>query len=176
MTLETRAQSVFKRFVDEEIAPFLRERGFARSGSTFHVRRDDAWGVVNFQRSASSTAAQVRFTVNVGATSEHLRDHPPWKWGGGRRPAESSCVVRERIGSLSGQSDVWWTIDHEAHLARLGEDVRAVLADYALRWLEPLLSNDALATFVREHGTVEADEAEIVAALSRGRASVVPRC
>ena len=45
-----RAPDVFMRWLDTEIAPLMKEHGFARAGSSFTMRKPDVTVVVAFQK------------------------------------------------------------------------------------------------------------------------------
>jgi hypothetical protein len=118
-------------------------QGFRRERGNFWLHRDGNWGLFHFQKSQFSSADDVRFTVELGAASERLRNYVPW-WAEGRRPTITDCLVRERIGSLAGQDDHWWTIGRDTALDGLGSDVRRYLTEYGLPFLRPLLSDEGL--------------------------------
>jgi hypothetical protein len=137
------AQDRFKLFLDSEIAPTLRKLGFRRERGNFWLHRDGSWGLLHFQKSQFSSADDVRFTVEVGAASERLRNYVPW-WAEGRRPTITDCTVRERIGFLAGEDDLWWTIGRDTELDDLGSDVRRYVAEYGVPFLHTLLSDEGL--------------------------------
>ena len=61
----------FREFL-ELVTPLLKSYGFSRRGQNFYTRRDGNWGVINFQKSQSSTQDKVKFTVNLGIYSQVL--------------------------------------------------------------------------------------------------------
>ena len=58
----------FKEFL-KLIAPMLKVYGYSRRGQNFYTRRAGNWGVINFQKSQSSTREKVKFYVNLGIYS-----------------------------------------------------------------------------------------------------------
>lgn len=86
----------FNALVSEHIRPFLRDRGFARSGPAFSRRRGSLYDVISFQGSQSNglEAMQHKFYVNVGIGSVEIDG------GDGTsprtRPKLEDCLVRRR--------------------------------------------------------------------------------
>jgi len=103
-----RAQDLFRRMLREHVAPELRRLGFTGSGQRYDLHTEaGGCGVLGFQKDTASTAAHVRFTVNITAGRA---DSAEWS---------------KPIGSmLDDPHDHWWTI-------RAGDDVSAV-ADHVL--------------------------------------------
>ncbi len=88
------------------MAPALLAVGFARTRSTFHRAVVPNWEVVNLQRSRSSDRARGRLTANLGVGLDVLRGGL-LDWPDGKRPAESACHFRTRIGTLLTGNDQW---------------------------------------------------------------------
>jgi hypothetical protein len=106
-----RAEELFRTMLRDHVAPQLSRLGLNESGQRYSLRteRGDC-ALLGFQQDAASTAAHVRFTINLEVA-----------WGSG--PA----VWRGQVGSLfDDPHDHWWTI-------RASEDVVAV-ADHVL-WM-----------------------------------------
>jgi hypothetical protein len=153
------AQDHFKLFLDSQIWPTLQEQGFRRQRGNFWLNREGNWGLLHFQKSQFSSAGDVRFTIEVGAASERLRHYVP-QWAEGRRPAITDCLVRERIGLVADGNDRWWKIGRETGLDGLGSEVRNLLAECGLPFLEPLLTDEGLLDYYwspeyhKRYGTV----------------------
>jgi hypothetical protein len=137
------AQDRFNLFLDSQIWPTLKQRGFRRERGNFRLHRGGNWGLLHFQKSQFSSADEVRFTVEVGAASERLRHYVHW-WAEGRPPSITDCVVRERLGVLVEQRDLWWKIERDADLSDLGSEVRRYVVDHGLPFLEGLLTDEGL--------------------------------
>lgn len=106
------------------VAPLLRDHGFSRRGQNFYTRRDGNWGVINFQKSQSSTPAKVRFMLNLGVYSQVLAKFY-FTWKDGTPPTESSCHWRKRIAS--GSNIGYWQIDETTSLSSLVEEFGEIL-------------------------------------------------
>jgi hypothetical protein len=106
-----RAEELFRTMLRDHVAPRLCRLGLKGSGQRYGLRteRGDS-ALLGFQQDAASTAAHVRFTINL----EVAHGSGPVEW-------------RAQIGSLfDDPHDHWWTI-------RADEDVVAV-ADHVL-WM-----------------------------------------
>ena len=102
------AQDKFKDLLDQHLTPWLKSHGFKRRDTTFRRRREEAWQIVNFQRSQWSDASELAFTINLGVALDVLHDEPPWLQRGW--PLEYECDFRERIGDLYKGEDHWWKV------------------------------------------------------------------
>ena len=63
------ALDIFRLMMREEIAPGIRRMGFKGSGQSFILPSETHWVLLGFQKSTTSNANAVRFTVNVTAAS-----------------------------------------------------------------------------------------------------------
>jgi hypothetical protein len=104
----------------------MRDGGFQGSGQDFHRRYDSNWAAVNFQRNRYSTAAELKFTVNLGTASAVVLEAD-------RRPVdlpvrEVDCHWRLRIGGLlAGGRDTWWSVSANEGPRRLDGLAAAVV-------------------------------------------------
>lgn len=107
------AGSQFHQFLSESIRPALKAQGFRKNGQTFAVFESGNWGIVNFQRSTSSTNQLVKFTVNLGVASARLSRLSPAEWR--RHPARiDDCDWQPRLGLLMPNADdLWWVLDDQ---------------------------------------------------------------
>jgi hypothetical protein len=127
------AQEKFKELLARQFAPWLKERGFNRRDTTFRRRRDQAWQILNFQRSQYSDSRDVRFTVNLAVALDVLHDDPSWRSRGW--PLEYECDFRERVGFVHNGDDHWWSVRPLRPTHGLVKDVLAAL-ESALPWLD----------------------------------------
>jgi hypothetical protein len=151
-----RAQEAFDELVADGVWPFLEQRGFLRSRSTFHRRAGANWQVINLQKRTSSDAARVSFTANLGVALDRLRTGT-YDWPPGRRPAEYRCHLRERIGYLLREDDTWWEVTADSNVVALAETVTLALELYALPWLDARSHEDALVALVRDPAALRAE-------------------
>lgn len=147
----TTSQAVLATLLREHVAPTLRRSGFSGSGQDFHRPIDGNWAAINFQRDRYSTAAKLRFTINLGTASTAVRIEDGFV---AEDPArEIECHWRTRIGTLlpSGD-DTWWDVPAgmlATEVRLLGEAIAGHLADRAIPALERMASDEAiLATYL----------------------------
>ena len=63
------AQDHFKKMLRDQIAPAMRAAGFKGAGSEYSIPDPNFLTMIGFQRSTSSNAAQVKFTLNLKVVS-----------------------------------------------------------------------------------------------------------
>ncbi len=135
------ARERYDAMVREEIGPWLRQRGFRKRRNRFRRADESGWQVVDFQASQWGSRDDVRFTVNL--------------WVGVPELAEGESAddahIETRIDALtdSGQ-DRWWAVDVETDVAELGEDLRTLLAERGLPWLDARSSLQRLVLLARQ--------------------------
>jgi len=124
----------------DEIAPVLRQFGLRGSGQAFSIPSDAYWAQIGFQKSDSSNALIVKFTVNLKVVSreawaETARTH---RWLGAKpSPNTQASLVPGawdvRIGLLlpSGR-DEWWRIEPDTPTAPVAGEVLVAIHDFGL--------------------------------------------
>lgn len=168
----------FDGWMTGEVGPELRSRGFTKRGSTFHLRGEGAWGVINFQKSQFGSRDAVRFYVNVAVALDRLlaRDglDPT------RKPPAYKCNWQVRIGRLSEPAgpeswDVHVNTDF-AHLTR--ELIRAIDQD-AIPFIQRRASESrfasALETETRPDSMIHPPAATILGVLEARTSSDIRR-
>ncbi len=138
---QTPAAAALDEVIRAGLAPALRAEGFRKDGRTFRRVRDECIQVVSLQSSRSSTAEEVRFTMNVGVYFRQVRAMLEGCGGPGRRgPSESDCTLRAQIGSFSpGLAGAWWTATRGSApevLRALGDEILGAYQQQARPWLD----------------------------------------
>jgi hypothetical protein len=122
------AQEAFKQMLREHVSPALRADGLKGSGGTYSLPSTTHWVLLGFQRSTSSDASAVKFTVNCKVVDRqvweqmrqavyYLSEKPSPNVGSG------SFEWDKRLGVLMPQQeDRWWWL-------RPDDDLQAVAAD-----------------------------------------------
>lgn len=127
----------WKRTVLEQLATTLKRHGFRKKGLTFVAARDGATLLISLQSSRSSTATQLRFTINLGIVIDALADPR----GGGIWDAH----WQQRLGFfMLERQDHWWVCATDDEARRAGAEVAALVAEKALPEMERLASPHAL--------------------------------
>ena len=113
------AAYAFTTLLKDMVGPELKEHGFSKKGPTFYLWCKDNWGLINFQKSSSSTNESITFTVNLGvASSRLLKFFSSVKETG--KPSIWDCHWRERLGILLPEhNDKWWVLYRETDLESL---------------------------------------------------------
>ena len=132
------AQEAFTRMIKAEVAPALRRLGFKGSGQRYELPSKTHWAVVGFQRSTSSDAKHVKFTINATVVSreewERASNEQPWL---GKRPsanARSSVGWEARIGGVMPNTggDHWWSVTPGSVTEPVAGEVVGAVRDYLL--------------------------------------------
>lgn len=147
----------FRTMLKNSVGPLLRSRGFKGSSPTWILtaeRGDRA--LINVQRSTSTSAAEVRFTINLAIIPE------PWfafrskimvssstpdvaaRWAR-RRPNSSDGLWEDRLAPDCG----WWTARTSSELEAARVDVSTRLAEEAVPLLTGLAARENLIATVR---------------------------
>ncbi len=125
--------------VKEELAPQLRRLGFRGSGSRFELPSDTYWLLLGLQKSTSSTADEVRFTVNLSAV-----DRQAWAakyqtdaWIGEKPSANlrGPLTAWQRLGILVSGTDTWLSVRANGPTVEVLESVVDAIRDHGVPWL-----------------------------------------
>lgn len=109
----------------DQVGPWLRAHGFKKRRNRFRRADDDGWQVVDFQASQWGSRNDVRFTINLWVGVAELAD------------TEADAQVQERVGLLlPGGQDHWWSLDAATDTTALADELRHVLQERCLPWLE----------------------------------------
>jgi len=128
---------VVRRRMGDALHALLRPMGFSKKAQLFSRPLNDVVQLVQLQGSASSTAADVRCTVNVAVWVPELA-------------ADATASVegahwRQRIGNLGPEhSDFWWHIHDEQSLHEACVDLLRRVEAHALPALALMASSGAL--------------------------------
>jgi Domain of unknown function (DUF4304) len=132
------AQDEFRGFLRDVVSPAMRSAGFRGSAGHYQLPSPAYFALVGFQRSASSTASAVKFTINLKAVSREIWElaRADMTWLPKRPRANNIYPVAEwseRIGNLMpGRQGHWWWLRAGQPLDALAADVTRALRDYGL--------------------------------------------
>jgi hypothetical protein len=133
------AREKYDAMIRYDLGPWLRERAFKKRRNRFRRSREAGWEVVDFQASQWGSQDDVRFTMNLWVGVSELAQ------------ADADWHVQERVGSLIGDGeDHWWPVDARTDTQDLADEVRHLLEEQALPWLEARSSLDRLLEMARE--------------------------
>jgi hypothetical protein len=141
------------RWLSTDIRPVLRARGWTKSGSTFHLRKPEGWGVINFQKSPWGSREETRLTINLGVALDALAptfDRDPTK-----EPPEHMCHWQTRIGWLMEPArDTWWIVNSGTDFAELANEIGLALVDLALPAINERLTAEGFLRASREDNRI----------------------
>jgi hypothetical protein len=149
--MPTLMQEAMARIV-RSLAPTFKQAGFRKRRHSFNRAAEDGIvHVVSFQMGPYDPPGTTEipglrenlyglFTVNLGVFVPEMQDEPE------RRRAwinEYDCHLRKRLGELvpPGNVDIWWPLTEEDASA---QDVKAVLVEHGLPWLEGLANRQSV--------------------------------
>ncbi|GEM_PF-1127834 len=169
--------NIFKELI-KAITPFLQENGYRKKGSTFYIKSDKNYGMVNFQRSQDMDQEIVKFTINLGIYSDVLGKIVDWDYDTAALPEVWSCHWQSRIGCFRPEKqDYWWKIQAgdslEAAILEVKDNIQNIIIPEIYRRISDedlmnrLLTNDFtsstdldhfkyLTIFLKEKGNIEA--------------------
>jgi hypothetical protein len=124
--------------VIEAAAERVRELGFRRQGASLRFLRGGNAGIIDFQKSVSSSKAKITFTINLSIVCGRLLDPE------GPRLERASGIhahLRERIGMLMPEHrDKWWEITDATSIDMLAREIAELVATkgapYLLRYID----------------------------------------
>lgn len=142
------AQERFDRLLKEVWGPTLRESGLTGSGKVWTLPDDLDWGMIGFQSSWTSTADEVRFTINLLVVGKlvweearaHHRSYP-------RRPSPNTLAPHrylQRAGFLSHGSDHWWRLAGDgSNENQISPEIRTLLRDLVIPKLKTEMADQS---------------------------------
>ena len=147
------AQDLFKKFLEIEIHPFLKSKGFSRQGQTSFKWVGKNCEVVNFQANRYNTREDCKFTVNLGVFNRRIFQFETEYKPVPENPKEYDCHWRERLNSLlPDRPPEWWAINKDTQLSVLGYGIRSGLEVHALPVIDRYVTDEGLRDFWMDKG------------------------
>ena len=149
---KTPTQARFDNLISKILWPEFKAKGYKKTGNNFRFYSSDGWGkIVNIQKSMYSEKADIRFTVNIGLYL--LEADTIFEIPRGERFLEPDCLIRKRIGHLSGkQTDTWYDLAENTPSNELEGKISQDFSQFILPYLEKIQSrDDILKQIIREH-------------------------
>lgn len=130
--------SLFNQMIQTLNKRVFKPYGFQRSGQNFRLFRTvngkEEGVIVNFQRSIYGDGNSTSFTINLGIRDPFANETSiPSNF----KEYECSIGQRVRIGTIAPeyQCDKWWTIDEQADMNQITEEMERLLKTVAFPWL-----------------------------------------
>lgn len=128
----------------DKTGDFLKAHGFTKKSSTFYVRREGNWGLLNFQKSRESSVEAVYFTINLGVSSTRIREFLD-KDKKSRPAAVDECHWKIRVGFiLPDKKDTWWKIDERTRLESIFAEFTAIILNKCISEIMSHISDESL--------------------------------
>lgn len=132
-----KATDLFKEVLTSRWAPLLRAEGFKGSGKVYVLPDERDWVMLGFQSSTSSSAAGVKFTINLlvagKAPYEAARERASYL---SARPSPNVLGgpyrYLQRVGQLTHGADHWWWLRAGENAEPVIEEIIQVLAEIAI--------------------------------------------
>ena len=149
--LKTAVQLRFDQLVTKVLWPAFKAQGYHKTGNNFRYYDPLGWGkIVNVQKSAFGDRHHISFTVNTGL---YLAEADR-QWTGrvaADRFLEPDCLIRARVGKLSGSGqDVWYELTEQTVPDVLYRQVERDVLTYVLPYLDRMVSVDAIIQYLLE--------------------------
>jgi hypothetical protein len=125
---------------------FLKSLDFTRKKTTWNRRSGSVVEVIDAQISKSGDTV----TVNAGVLDNGVYQE---LWGS-EPPAfveEPGCTVRERVGYLIADKDLWWPL----HDDQVGEKIATAITDHVLPFITRMRSRQEMVRWLTETQVVK---------------------
>jgi hypothetical protein len=137
--LEARFKSILLALSD-----VLRPAGFKKNGKRFRRKHDGNFNIVEIQRSSSSNAESIKFTVNIGILQTRLATLYEID---AAKAGTADAHIRLRIGNfLPKHHDVWWTLNSGDPPEQAIQEISILLKQRVVPYLDQHSSDAALVT------------------------------
>jgi hypothetical protein len=125
------------------IGNILQKEGFLKKGNTFYIKKNDNWGILDFQKSRSSTSFEVLFTINIGISLTILKKFNNENLK--QKPEIEKSHWSERIGFLLPEKkDHWWKINNDTVLDQLTNELSELIVNIAIPEILNHITNESL--------------------------------
>jgi hypothetical protein len=136
------------RLATEPLAASLKSCGYRKMGRKFCRALGDVDHLIVIQKSVSSSAREIRVTVNLGIW---IRSLAPIRAGVPDKADLWSAHWQARIGHLMpAPKDRWWTATSDDEASAIGQEMAGALTKYGLPMLERFPDARTLVALWRE--------------------------
>jgi hypothetical protein len=136
-------EASYKKIV-QAVGVALKVHGYRKSGARFRLDRVGNLALIAFQRSTTSDAETIRFTMNIGIVSgELLRRWDPDQ-DLAKVPVQNAHLWIRLGDFLPDPRDHWWEVNSSSDIGPLEAELVAVLEPKVVPFLDAHLSDAAL--------------------------------
>lgn len=149
--MKTRAEAIFDKVIKDCFHKTLKPLGFKKKGNNFYLPLSGLGQIINIQKSSYGSKTDISFTINTGIfIPEYFLAYYTYTTEIPDYPREPVCVVRQRIGRLKGENDIWYEINDGTNeqilLAQMQENLDVFILPYFAKTATRELFIQALAT------------------------------
>ncbi len=120
----------------------LKEFGYSRRGQTFKIIANNNCGMINFQRSTSSTKENISFTINLGMVYGDLLDQRITQL---KDAKITDAHIHQRMGYLlTSQQDKWWQLNNSINFEQLSGEIMDLLSIKAVPFVGNFLDTKSI--------------------------------
>lgn len=128
----------------ESLRATLKSYGYKRQGNYFYKQDNENVCVIQLQKSMSSSANEIKFTVNLGVCSQAIRQFgsvtPPKN-----KPIIDDCHWNRRLGELLPiKYDKWWYINENTHINELKQELQSHIVSLVIPEIEAYSQDEQL--------------------------------
>lgn len=125
------ADGAFKLYKKQYIDTLLKSKGFLKYKTNAYVRRNqvDVLEYIDLQKESNGSRT---FTVNYGLTALYI-PHQFFNWD-----------IKERIGMLICQKDIWWDFSNDDIAKVSFENVAKAIEEFVIPWFDAHSNDDSL--------------------------------
>jgi hypothetical protein len=129
----------------KSITPFLKEKGYSKKGNSFHLKSDNNFGIINFQKNQDGNKDEVKFTINFGIYSDLLGKVVDFDYDNSKVPDVWSSQWQARIGHFMPDGhDFWWKIQAEDNLSEIIPNIIDNIQNIILPEINQRLTDEGL--------------------------------
>lgn len=142
------AQQLYTAVMRDSIAPALRAMAFTGSNGRFELPDARAWALVGFQKDRYSTAALVRFCVNLSVIDKGVWGIKRTTLGFPEKPSHSThygpwfATARLAPDTPDFHGHKWWTLAADRDPQPVIDDLLDDFRRYGITWLQAELARD----------------------------------
>ena len=143
--VKTETEKQFDNLLSKVIYPHFKAIGYKKAGNNFrYYDNDNEFGkIVNFRKSSFYSKDHIHFVVNVGL---YLYDFDPCLTRKEKKSAEKfiepDCAVRNRIGKLMNNRDVWYELNAGTNMEELQNRIEQHCLNYVIPYLNKVKTRD----------------------------------
>jgi hypothetical protein len=138
--MKTSTQVKFDKIIKEGFIDILKPLGYKKKANNFYESLDGLGHLINIQKSRWSTQIHISFTLNIGVfLPEYWLAFLNYQGVGlPSFPTEPECIVRQRIGDLRGQHDIWYDLYEATDENQLVAEMQENLHDFILPYFNKM--------------------------------------